>query len=829
MDVSDPARRSAPAPGRGLALFLCALLAVMTLVPLASAGFSLRELHEPSSGADQGRSVAYDPTDRFLASSFADRLVVQRTADRSVELARVISPSLVRITDLVFSPDGTRLYLAFANNTESRGVTALSTSTWAEVDTISAGSRPVTLSAARVGGGSGAQLALVLGQSVELRALFDLQSVDVTLAGEHSAVVTCVDFTSDGERVVTGDSAGELFVWWRINGTVERSLDVGSPITGCEASPDGAEVAWSGGVSAGVVDLEDGSTVATTALGATSRSVSWVHDGAQLAVLTTANGSSVAFVAANTGAVLAARPIGHRVEEIAWRAGTHEFATATYSGIVALYADGPIAHACPTVGADGPDNDEDGIPNDCDGDADGDGIPTQWDTDVACIQRNRCHLQPDHETIRHVLISIGVEEAVIRDTQRFNLTNSELIRILADEAVVEDGEIDDVEAGHMRDGLCGGFDPTSVSEAWRARLDIGGAVLQPRGVLCQAADQLRGRDLSDARVQAERVTLTWTIRFAFEVSPVAPYTVQVEAGAPVATGSAADAMPAFPMLVQLHVEGGTDWVAGRELWRSDLNLSIEVAASPDETPSVIERGLSWALDRPALLAVSAAVIAILVVGALRLRNRSGIAMLDIDFDDDDDVGLLAGSGGRLHEIRRRMRKDAQGADYGDINADAWVAGPAQPAGPAASRIGGRAVRRRSAVWAAPDDDDLDMGVRGVRGAGAAEADVDDDVGDVGDGAHDDEDDDEAYADFGDAGGAEQAACEGDDATASDREAPADDEDGQYDEGEYDADYDNYDEAYDEDYDDEYADDSEGDDEGADGSDEADIDPDTAGR
>jgi WD40 repeat protein len=230
---------------------------------LASAGQDGRvRLRAPDSGKVLATCMGHKEPVRCLAFSRDSRLLASGGdyPDTTVRIwevqgaqPRVTLPSFrVRVTSLAFSPDGTRLAVAAGGRVHLHDP-----ATGKGVQWLNFPSALVIYGLAYSPDGHRLAVACRNRQLV----VYDFRTMWSTIYRGHSSGVTCVAFSRDGARLVSGSDVGEVHVRDAHAHPDGRAFSAPVVVHRLAFSPKGAQFAWAGANGLGLVDAATGKQV----------------------------------------------------------------------------------------------------------------------------------------------------------------------------------------------------------------------------------------------------------------------------------------------------------------------------------------------------------------------------------------------------------------------------------------------------------------------------------------------------------------------------------------------------------------------------------------
>lgn len=616
--------------GSGKATILACFMAVLfTLLSVASpqvvAGYGWAGGVVNPIGASIGTAVAASPDGELIASSHHDSLVIVDTHRR----VAVYSTTMMDvITGLEFSPNSQYLLVGLESVLPSTpALIVLQVSDWQQVhfnedgrsvSAIAVNHDDTTYAIPNEDGG-------FTEWSMEDSSFIRTHSTG------HSGTISCISYSSDSSRILSGSSDGVVIVRWRGNSTVIEEWSAPSGISDCSFSVDSSYMAWTSGSSLwvrhhvegnpfhSILNLNDGEMGVVDIM-----RLRFNGDGTKLAVLT--SGSSRSIVIYDVTAGDASWPMEEKIVtnhigvDIAIIPDGSLIAVSTQTTLLTFYSH---TRAEPLGQGGGVDTDQDGEPNSIDSDDDGDGIPDSFD--IICVTAKDCHLYPNEESIRRIGVHVDGQIVTVTDTLHLNSTQSTAIRILASDSNVQDFVVDVVEANLMQEMLCSQHDVQDVMGRWVSGLTIEGQSFSADSVHCFLKGGLEGRTTLDKTTMIE---ITWTIRGRIANPVTTPYNVTISEGIPTPDHTVALIIPVFPAHVTIEDSSGS--IHFTEIWHrrgGDINVELQPLAEAEPTP--IELALAAAISYWYVLILCIFAVIALMLVLMRSRGK-------IDFELDDE-------------------------------------------------------------------------------------------------------------------------------------------------------------------------------------------------
>ena len=379
--------------GLTLAVTVCILL----FIPFASAvpsGLTYLDSTWSSNDANDGDLIALNPNGTILASYHGKDILLFNTSTLN-EIGKISFDE--DVAGMEFNPNGSVLAINKRSTTQIRESIKL-----IDIETLDVMDSGV-LADDRFRDISWSVDGMVIsahgyeGEVVEQYRYPDLTTKN-TLHGVHVVDVTCIDYRSDGEYIITGDESGRWAIW-NMQGQKQGSyIEYGEGLYDCKFTPDGLDIVLVG---------EDGTITSRT------------FDGLQKHVDNVEGANEILFSSSGTrmhvsvdsdsfkGMItydygnfneLQRTNFFHKVVDVALIEDEYsriqKLFVAGGTGEVAVYLRDIVANG---LNEPGSDLDGDSIPDNLDDDDDGDGIIDDWDDDIGCDapEGTPCSRYPD--------------------------------------------------------------------------------------------------------------------------------------------------------------------------------------------------------------------------------------------------------------------------------------------------------------------------------------------------------------------------------------------------------------------------------------------------
>ena len=448
-----------------------------------------------------------------------------------------------------------------------------------------------------------------------------------TLHGVHVVDVTCIDYRSDGEYILTGDESGRWAIW-NMQGQKQGSyIEYGEGLLDCKFSPDGLDITLLG---------EDGTITSRTFDGLENhvsivegaKEIMFSDSGARLHI-SVEDDDFIGLLTYDYDNFneLQRTNFFHIVEDV-------EFIDDEYSRIQTLFVSGGTGEVAVYLrdivadgfGEPGSDLDGDTIPDNLDQDHDGDGIIDDWDDDIGCDapEGTPCSRYPDLSKIRNIEITVG-EYFVVKDQISLPSEDSSNIRNLSRNALAKDQVLSSRETDLFANAMCENMDDSDIVEQWRDSISLSNGELGDATISCFIVDGMEMIRDGDSTTQ-----ITFAIVTTFEYDSAVTFPLQISLGEqPLPTdGSISWLAPAHPVALKFSGDGLVSQTI--PLWwnNGDGSASVTIEEVEVKEPTVIESAIDWAMHPIAFIFYLGILIGL---GTLWLRHQN-----KIDFDVEDE-------------------------------------------------------------------------------------------------------------------------------------------------------------------------------------------------
>ena len=611
--------------GYGVRIKLLLMLAILVLMPIASAnptGLTYMDSTWSTYDADDGDLIALNPNKTILASSHDDSVILFN----ATSLEKIATFSMKRVAALEFSPDGTLLAV-------NKGSTVQLKESIKLIDIPSLSVLDVGVladdKATDIAWSPDGQVIAAPGSEgdVELYREEDL-SLKTTLGGVHNVDVTCIDYSSDGSHIITGDESGRYAVWDSQGVRQGDYRDFGQPLIDCKFTPDGTEYVLldeNGKISSKSTDGSDKLTINVDG----ANKIMFSESGTRMHVVTYSEEFKGLLTYEYDSFLVAKRTtFFHRAEDVEFKEDANSRLQTLYvaggTGQIALYLRDMIPFGFNQPGAD---LDGDLVPDNLDDDDDGDGIIDEWDEDYGCDapEGTPCSRYPDLDKIRSIEISIG-SRFIITDTITLPPEESSNIRNLSRMSIAKDQILSKHETELFADAMCANIDHGDVVDQWLESVSLSNGELGDGVVTCKVNSGMELIQSSDSTTQ---ISISIITTFSYKNRVTFPVDISLSEQTLPTDGSISWLAPAHPISVEFNGDGAKNhqiplwWNNGEDL----ASATLEEEILPD--PTFAENLVKWSLHPIAFVLYAG----LLAIGLLLLIRRENKIDIDLDYDE----------------------------------------------------------------------------------------------------------------------------------------------------------------------------------------------------
>ena len=611
--------------GRFASLFAAILLATIPIASAVPSGLTYLDSTWSSLDGEGGEIIAMNPNGTILASYHGKEIILFNTSTLERITAFIFDED---VSAMEFNPNGSILAINKRSTVQLEETIRLIDIHNLEVLEYSVEADELFRDIAWSIDGS---LLAAQGKNGDIEQYnIPTLSKKNTLALVHVVDVTCIDYRSDGQYILTGDESGRWAIW-NLEGQMQGpAREFGQGIVDCKFDPDGSDIVLLG---------EDGNLTSEEYGGSEKNSV-FVDGGKE--ILFSKNGNRMHITIERPGFhglnsydyttfnEIQNTSFFHRVNEI-------EFIEDDYSRIQSLFvaaSTGEVAVYLRELipegyGLAGADLDGDNVPDNIDLDDDGDGIIDDWDDDFGCDapEGTPCSRYPDLDKIRNIEIIIG-DEFIIRDQITLPTEDSSNIRNLSRNSIAKDQVISASETQFFADAICQNMDKDDIIFQLRDTIEISSGELGEAVVECSV---ISGMELVRDGDSTTQITIAITTRFQYQTMVTLPLNINLKEQTLPTDGSIAWLAPAHPVSLTFKGEGvETNTIP---LWWNDGEnpASITITQISVKNPTSVEKLVSW-LTNPLTYILYFGILAVVITLLLRRKNT-----IDFNLYEDEDI------------------------------------------------------------------------------------------------------------------------------------------------------------------------------------------------
>ena len=613
--------------GNGVRIKFLLMLTVLLFMPLASAnptGLTYMDSTWSTYDADDGDLIALNPNETILASFHDDSILLFN----ATSLEKFATFSMKRVAALEFSPDGTLLAVnkgSTIQNQESIKLIDIQSLTVLELGALADDK------ATDISWSADSQVLAAPGPEgdVELYRRADL-SVKTTLGGVHNVDVTCIDYSSDGEYILTGDESGRYAIWNSQGVRQGDYRDFGEHLVDCKFTPNGLDYVLldeNGKISSKSTDGSDKLTINVDG----ANKIMFSESGTRMHVVAYSEDFKGLLTYEYDSFLVAKRTtFFHKAEDVEFKEDSNSRLQALYvaggTGQIAVYLREMIPYGFNEPGAD---LDGDLVPDNLDLDDDGDGIIDDWDEDFGCDapEGTPCSRYPDLDKIRSIEISIG-DEFTITDTITLPPGESSNIRNLSRMSIAKDQILSKHETELFAESMCANMDHGDVIDQWVDSVILSNGELGDGVVTCKVNS---GMELIPSADSTTQISISIITTFSYKNKVVFPVEISLSEQTLPTDGSISWLAPSHPVAVIFN----GDEAKSHQIplwWNDEVFESVVIEEEVVPEPTLSENLLKWALNPFAFIIY----VGILSFGLLLLIRRDNKIEINLDSDDFTD-------------------------------------------------------------------------------------------------------------------------------------------------------------------------------------------------
>jgi WD40 repeat protein len=574
--------------------------------------------------AEESRTVDINPDETYIASGYDGLVAIHNRTNLELIESFVIDGDVL---DIKFSPDGSKI--AFA---KSGSVTDTDTIQIIDVESM-------TLTSKKSGSNSrsesidwspdGNLIAVPnTNNGINLLRTSDMQ-IERTLSGEHNTKVTCVDFSSLGSYILTGDESGRVVMWTLDGNPTGKQWDHDSKVLSCDFDSVDEQLAVFTEQGQMALWSFSGGAIAERNFDGGSQLL-WSANNNQIHLLETGSSQRILTVDSTSLNDVVSIYLAHQAmnfDIVENQFGTRQMAyVATDTGHIAVYGAPNVAVG---QGESGADLDGDELPDEFDDDDDGDAIPDIRDNNCETFTQ-ACSKNPDVETIRKVSLQFNSTGLVLDDTFTLDIQLSSAMRNLSRRSIVTDTQLSEEEAELFADATCKNMNQNHYTSSWKDAIQMSSGQLTDARVECSVE---RGMAFTAVSDQKTHIAITYTIFFNLSDTVTYPLEFNIRSQPKSTDASLAQHAELHPIDVTAYSSASKEFYYS-PWWVSEGELSVTLEEVVKEEPGIGTKVIEGFVDNPILFAP----VILLVAGAFVVLMRTKNAMdLELDMDDEDEV------------------------------------------------------------------------------------------------------------------------------------------------------------------------------------------------
>tara|TARA_B100001559_G_scaffold97599_1_gene81642 strand:+ start:822 stop:3029 length:2208 start_codon:yes stop_codon:yes gene_type:complete len=601
-------------------LTVCILGNLICINASASSQLVYNDVTNSDDSSASSSHVAVNFNNTIIASSYSNDLLLHNANDFSIiekiEMQR-------RIYDIKFSPDGKNLAIAIMGTSEL--IDSLLIYDMENME-MKAEKERVNIKRSSIDWTPDGQFLAVANFQNGVN-LIEVSTMNIVneYSNQHQTDVTCIQFSNDGELLITGDQDGNLKLW-NYDGTFTgKSFQLNGKITGCgfnsfnqrvsAVSEGGNASAWI--VSGGLLHQK----MVSNPVG-----MLWSDTLDRLYVLESGDAPRMLELDGSNFNELSSTYFIHKATDFdMYTLGNgliEDLYIATDTEHISNYAQPKLREG---YGEPGSDLDSDNIPDNIDNDDDGDSILDEWDFNCP-DEVIECYRNPDLDNVRNVKLKINGDSLIIDDTFTFGLYESAEIRNLTRRSVIADQQISYEEANLFENAICQNIDSAIFINSWKNAIELSIGQVANGTIECIVTSGLVFSGTFDPN------GIKLMFRIEFDIAPMTelPLDLTITEQISNSDSSITHLVENHPIFVSKEIQNSDD--EGQIWWKSEGSITItfeEVFVDEEDTlESIMEKIMSN------MIAIIAGILALTGLLFVIIRKRNAIS-LDIDEEDEE--------------------------------------------------------------------------------------------------------------------------------------------------------------------------------------------------
>ncbi len=617
--------------GRITSSFLPALMmmALIIMVPVSSAASSgLSYSGGLSNPLEKSNSQAIDINgdNTLLATGYMGVITIHNIDDNSL----IESFEFTRqIVDLKFSPDGTLLALSLmGSEARSDNIQLIDVASW-QLLNVNGNSNSETKSISWSPDSS--VLAVPNSDNgVDLLRKSDL-TLETTLSGEHNTDVSCIAFSNNGAKILSGDESGRALVWDRQGNPTGKMWELDSEIVGCSFGNLDLRIGlFSENGVLKTVDVNGGDIHRSDFI--SGNKMQWSGDGTYIHIIEFSSRAKIITIETSTFAIIEETLLFHRASDFAIIENSNylpeRIFVTTDTQNVAIYGTPELPFG---YGENGADLDGDGVPDHLDLDDDGDSITDSWD--INCNSSAEvCSDVPNQDDIRNLNIWINKSSLEIEDIVTLSSQQSSQIRNMSRKSVIADQQLSYSETVMFSNSICKNMDTEDFVDSWKSAIELSVGQVENGVVSCHIKSGMTLTIVDD-----ERTRIKIALKVSFTLFPDAQYPIDLSLlFQPEATdASIANLAEAHPVRVVLDGERGLQ-ASWSPWWVEENQINLLLMEDIPPEPSALELFIEITIKYPWIAILVLVMFMASILTYIRTSNASSVD-LEFAFDDFEDL------------------------------------------------------------------------------------------------------------------------------------------------------------------------------------------------
>ena len=602
-------------------------LAFLLVLPVAHAGSSEISFIGVTSTyeVDGSHAVAIDGDSVYLASGYQDHVIIMDLENQSVVATIDVDRT---VETLEFSHQGQFLAIALSGSQIDSDTIQIY-----DLHTMSLTEKQSTANAfpKSIAWSPDDNLLAVPNPNngVDLLRISDME-IERSLTGGHNTDVSCIDFTSNGGHILTGDNSGRIVMWNADGSSTNKQWEMNSEVASCSFDPTDTRVA-SLTVGGQLNTMSFAGGALQNAIFEGGSSMSWSSNGAYIHFIEQGASPVIRSLDASTFNVVESTFMAHDSTDLSYQenqVGLIEKAfVSTDTQHLAIYGHHSLPYGYGEAGAD---LDGDQIPDTLDDDDDGDAISDVWDN--YCQNTGNvedCARLPQEDRIHNVEFNINATHFTITDRIYLDIGLSSAIRNLSRIALVDDLQLSQDETDLFAQSICANTAHELKIQQWSDAITLSEGQLSNGDMICNVHN---GMTLTAQNDFKSHIGFEYIITFNISTPPSYPMLISVDEQ-PVATdGSLAHLAEMHPIAMSVDARNAepTPWVLW---WNIDGALELQLQPEIEEKKPLPMTVLGIFIDYPILFVPVLGLFLAFAIGALRTKNSMG---MDLDIFDEED-------------------------------------------------------------------------------------------------------------------------------------------------------------------------------------------------